>query len=89
VDIVRSEAEIGIAELLDRVERGEEITVTRDGRPVARIMPVPRQVTLAAADPDEERRARMDEAIRKIKAAREGLTPGGLSIREMIDEGRR
>ncbi|WP_199551622.1 type II toxin-antitoxin system Phd/YefM family antitoxin [Streptomyces sp. N35] len=26
--------------LLDRVERGEEITVTRNGRPVARIVPI-------------------------------------------------
>ncbi|MER7170906.1 type II toxin-antitoxin system Phd/YefM family antitoxin [Streptomyces mesophilus] len=26
--------------ILDRVERGEEITVTRNGRPVARIVPI-------------------------------------------------
>ena len=30
-------------EVLDRVEAGEEIVVTRDGRPVALLVPTPRQ----------------------------------------------
>ena len=35
-------------EVLDRVEAGEEITVTRDGRPVALLVPTPRQALSAA-----------------------------------------
>lgn len=35
-------------EVLDRVTRGEALTVTRDGRPVAELRPLPRQPTSAA-----------------------------------------
>ena len=31
------------AEVLSRVERGEELIVTRDGEPVARLVPLPRK----------------------------------------------
>ena len=30
-------------EVIDRVERGESVTVTRDGRAVARLIPLPRE----------------------------------------------
>lgn len=33
------EAKARLATLLDRVERGESLTITRDGRPVARLVP--------------------------------------------------
>lgn len=36
-------------EVLDRVCRGEALTVTRDGRPVAELRPLPRRTTHAAA----------------------------------------
>lgn len=32
------EATEGLRDLLDRIERGEEVVITRDGRPVARIV---------------------------------------------------
>jgi prevent-host-death family protein len=48
-------AEVTIRELrnqggkvLDRVERGEVLTVTRDGRPVAELRPLPRRAVPAA-----------------------------------------
>ena len=34
------EAKNKLSELLDRVEKGEEIVVTRHGRPVARLVPM-------------------------------------------------
>lgn len=34
------EAKTHLAQLLERVERGEEITITRRGRPVARLVPI-------------------------------------------------
>jgi prevent-host-death family protein len=41
------EAKTHLAQLLERVERGEEITITRRGKAVARLVPV-----TAAHDPD-------------------------------------
>ncbi|HEY0160386.1 MAG TPA: type II toxin-antitoxin system prevent-host-death family antitoxin [Thermoanaerobaculia bacterium] len=34
------EAKTRLAELLDRVEAGEEVIIVRDGRPVARLVPL-------------------------------------------------
>ena len=54
-------------EVLDRVERGEHVIVTRDGRPVAELRPLPR----ASARPSEliarrRRLPRVDpEALRR------------------------
>jgi prevent-host-death family protein len=39
-DVGAFEAKTHFAQLLQRVERGEEITITRRGRPVARLVPV-------------------------------------------------
>ena len=36
-------------EVVDRVERGEHLTVTRDGKPVAELAPLPRTPLGAAA----------------------------------------
>lgn len=35
-------------EVVDRVQRGERLTVTRSGRPVAELVPVPRPAVTAA-----------------------------------------
>jgi prevent-host-death family protein len=35
-----SEAKTHLSELLTRVEEGEQITITKHGRPVARLMPI-------------------------------------------------
>ena len=72
------EAKTHLSNLLDQVERGETITITRHGRPVARLIPI------AGSSRDERRRA-----IAELKQLRAGQTLGGLSLRELIDEGRR
>ena len=46
------EAKNKLSALLDRVERGEEIVITRHGRPVARLVP-----TDAGFDREKARRA--------------------------------
>jgi prevent-host-death family protein len=66
-----------LSKLLERVERGERITITRRGKPVAVLGPPPSE------KPDVE------EAVRKMKEFGKGRSLGGLSIREMIEEGRR
>jgi prevent-host-death family protein len=35
-----SQAKAGLSELLDKVEKGEEVVITRHGRDVARVSPV-------------------------------------------------
>jgi prevent-host-death family protein len=42
VTVTVVEAKAHLSELLDKVESGEEVTITRHGRPVAQISPVPR-----------------------------------------------
>jgi prevent-host-death family protein len=73
------DAKTHFSELLERVERGEEVTITRHGAPVARLVPAHRKRT------PESRRAAF-EALRK--AAR-GNRLKGLRIRDLIREGRR
>ena len=72
-------AKTHFSELLERVEAGEEITITRHGTPVARLVPVKRKSSR------EERRA----AIGRIKKLSQGLSLGGLKIRDLVNEGRR
>lgn len=65
--------------LLDRVERGERISITRHGRVVAEIAPPP-------GAPDRT----VDEAISEIMDLRRGRGLGGdLTIRDLVDAGRR
>ena len=53
-EIAAFEAKNTLGTLLDRVERGEEIVITRHGKPVARLVPNPaginREQAHAAAD---------------------------------------
>jgi prevent-host-death family protein len=73
------EAKTHFSELLEKVEAGQEITITRHGTPVARLVPVKQKYT------PQQRRA----AIERIKSLSKGLSLGGLKIRDLINEGRR
>lgn len=72
------EAKTHFAELLDEVERGEVVTITRHGRPVARFIPVSRPEEMT---PDE-----LMDAFREFC---KGNRLDGITIRELIEEGRR
>ncbi len=58
------EAKTHLPRLLDRVERGECLTITRHGRPVAQLVPVDgdREQAKAAAARIVERRQRLKRA---------------------------
>jgi prevent-host-death family protein len=71
------EAKTQLPRLLEQVERGETVTITRHGRPVARLVPVGRSGR------------GVDETIAAIRAARKGHRLDGVTVRELIDEGRR
>ena len=73
------EAKNTLGSLLDRVEMGEEITITRHGKPVARLVAYSGAVDRSAAR----------KAVEEIKAMRKGVTLGGISIKELIEEGRK
>jgi len=73
------EAKTHFSELLEKVESGEQITITRHGTPVARLVPVKEMSTV------KERR----DAIERIAKLRGELSLGDLKIRDLIDEGRR
>ncbi len=71
-------AKTHFSELLERVEGGEEVTITRHGSPVAKLVPVRNVATR------EDRVA----AIRRWRESSKGLMLAGLSVRDLIDEGR-
>src|SRR3954466_11997752 len=76
------EAKTHLPQLLDRVESGETITITRHGKPVAKLVPASGET----AKPD------VKEAVEEMKRFRQehGPTLGpGLTIRDLIEEGRR
>lgn len=77
------DAKTRLSELLDRVERGEQIIITRHGKPVARLIPEGGHDRAAAFAAVERITAR-----RKQLAAR-GVRTTQAEIRAMREEGRR
>jgi prevent-host-death family protein len=72
------EAKTQFSALLEKVERGEEVLITRHGKPVARL------VQAQAASLEE-----IDAAIARILERREGVTTGGVGWKALRDEGRK
>jgi prevent-host-death family protein len=72
------EAKSQLSRLLDDVERGETITITRHGKLVAQLGPV-----------ECRRRRPMAELIEEFRAVRESEKPIGVRMKELINEGRR
>ena len=71
------DAKTQLPRLLEAVERGEIVTITRHGRPVARLVPV------------TSSQRTVQETIEAIRDFRRGRALGGLKIKELIQEGRR
>ena len=74
------EAKTHLPQLLDRVESGETITITRHGKAVAKLVP--------ATDEAKHNVGRVIEDFIAY-SMKQGRTLGGTTIREMIEEGRR
>ncbi len=73
------EAKTHLAQLLNRVARGEEIQITRNGRPVARLIPDP---TSQVSD--------VHAAIAAVRELRKVRRLGDdLTIRQLMKGGRR
>jgi prevent-host-death family protein len=72
------EAKTRLSSLLDRVAEGEEVVITKHGKPVARL------VNAVRID-----RERVNDAFEKLKLLRKQTTLGGLSWQALRDAGRR
>ena len=72
------EAKTHLNELLQRASKGETIQITRRGTPVAKLSP-----------PDSSQKEDARSLAASIRRLHRGATLGKLSIRELIDEGRR
>jgi prevent-host-death family protein len=73
------EAKTRLSELLERVSRGERITITRHGVPAALLVPV------------TETRPKLShqEIVDGMRALRKRVKPGKMSVHDMVAEGRR
>ena len=76
------EAKTKLAELLDKVEAGETVTITRRGRPVAQLVPI-------RPENEQERMRALVEEIKRTRVGRGKPAGPGTTIAELIKAGRR
>lgn len=72
------EAKNKFGQLLDWVEAGDEVVITRRGKVVARLVP-----PAASIDPEVAL-----AAAARIRARRRGVTLGGSKLEDLVAEGR-
>jgi prevent-host-death family protein len=75
------DAKTRLSELLAAVEQGEQITITRRGQPVARL------VAVGPVRKEASQRQRVTAAFARLKQQRKGVTLEG-DLREVIAAGR-
>jgi prevent-host-death family protein len=73
-----AEAKNRLSELLSEVARGSEVTITRRGVPVAKLVP-------AGPSFDRDKARRAAAGLRDVS---ERLTFGGVRIKNLVNEGR-
>lgn len=71
------DAKTHLSQLLERVIKGERITITKHGVPVAVLQ-----------SPEYESKRDPSEVISEVREFRENYSLNGLSVRKMIEEGR-
>ena len=71
------EAKTHLPALLERVAKGEEIIITKHGVPIARLVPV-----------ENKRHRDVRSVNEELKIFRSCHTLRGISVRDMINEGR-
>ena len=78
MEVSTFEAKNRLSALLAEVERGAEITITRRGVPVAKLVP---------AGPSFDR-VRAGRAAAGLREASRGVTLGGVPLKDLVNEGR-
>lgn len=76
--ITASDAKTHLSRLLWRVQEGERFVITKHSRPVAELIP------FSGRDP-----VRIHAAIERLAAFQKTHSLRGLSVRELIEDGRR
>jgi prevent-host-death family protein len=74
------EAKTHLPELLERAAAGEKILITKRGKPVAMLVPPP---------PEDKKDVRQVVKEMLEYRDRQKRTLGGITVRELIEEGRR
>ncbi len=77
MEVALYEAKNKLSGLIDEVVKGREITITRRGKAVARLMPVA----------DRFDRVKVAKAVDALLAIRKGASLGGLSVKELKNAG--
>ena len=73
------EAKTHLSDLLDRVARGEKIMITRHGVPASLSVPFTETTP----------KLTHQEIVEEMRVLRKGVKPGRMTVREMINKGRR
>lgn len=75
------DARAKFSELIERAAGGEEIVITRHGRPIVRLV--------AATSARRGAARRRAAAVKRIERLREELDVVGVNVRKLIESGRR
>jgi prevent-host-death family protein len=75
------EAKTHLSRLLEQVAAGEKFVITRHGKPVAQLVPIESE--------DNAKRLRREAAIVRLKTVGDGNRLERITIRQLIDEGRK
>jgi prevent-host-death family protein len=73
------EAKAHLSSLLDRVAKGDKITITRNGVPAAMLVPVNQS----------SEKLSHSAVVQAFRELRTGVKPDKMSVREMVNDGRR
>lgn len=71
------QAKTHLPKLLKRVSKGEKITITRHGLPIAYVVPA------------KTKSRNTEEVIRELKTFRQKHSLNGLQLKQLIEQGRR
>lgn len=85
IEVAASDIDEKLDALLDKIAQGEEVVVTKSGKPVARLVPAPKieSATAPVYGP------LATELIMRMRDLRKGQTLAPYTIRELREEGRR
>ena len=72
------EAKTHLSKLLEEVEAGEQVLITRHGKAVARLMPL-----------EPSAAVQRQQAVARLRQFRRGKTLAGLSLNDLRDQGRK
>lgn len=73
------EAKTHLSDLLERVSKGETITITRHGAPAAMLVPIG----------PTGKKLTHQEIVEGMRVLRKRIKPDKMTVREMVEEGRR